>query len=179
MSLKSDDERYGAVATALHWSIALLILCLLASGYLSDVLPKPTAIQLHKATGIVVLGLTALRVLWWIADPRRPGDAGLTWEKWPSRLVKWALIGLGLALPMSGWLMSSAADKPITLYGLMQIPLLVAPDKGLAHQFREIHETLALGLSLLLAMHVGGALRHHILLKDGILLRMMPWHKAA
>lgn len=179
MSVKSDDARYGLVASALHWSIATLILCLIASGYLGDVLPKPAAIQLHKATGLMVLGLTVLRGLWWAADARRPGDDSLSWEKWPSRLTKWALLGLGLALPMSGWLMSSAADKPISLYGLVQVPLLIAPDKALAGMFRQGHETLALGIALLVGLHAAGALRHHILLKDTVLTRMLPWSSKA
>jgi cytochrome b561 len=175
MALKSDDTHYGALARALHWSIAALILGMIATGYIADELPKAAAtpiIHLHKATGLLVLGLAVLRLLWWGADARRPGDDQLTWEKWPSRLAKWSLAGLGLALPVSGWLMSSAADKPFSLYGLFEVPLLLGPDKLLAGLFRETHETLATGLILILGAHVAGALRHHFLLRDGVLGRM-------
>jgi len=177
MSLKSDDERYGAVAQALHWSIAFLLLLMVLSGYLSGTLPKATIVPLHKATGILVLGLTVIRLLWWGLDPNRPGDEMLGWEKIPARLVKWALLFLGLALPLSGWMMSSAAGRPISFYGISDVPLLIGPDRALAGTFYGLHGILALILVAAAALHVAGALRHGIILKDGVLLRMMPAHR--
>ncbi len=173
MSLKSNSDIYGPVARALHWSIALLFLCLLFSGFLSDDLPKPTTIMLHKATGILVFGLGVLRLLWWAADTNRPDDSDLSWEKWPARLTKWTLAALSVVMPLSGWLMSSASDKPIFFYGLFQVPMLVAPDKALGHLFKESHETLGLIVVALLALHVAGAVRHHFITKDRVLLRML------
>lgn len=175
MSLKSDDERYGAVAQALHWSIAFLLLLMVLSGYLFGTLPKATVVPLHKATGILVLGLTVIRLLWWrLADPNRPGDEMLGWEKIPARLVKWVLLFLGLALPLSGWMMSSAAGRPISFYGIFDVPLLIGPDRALAGTFYGLHGILALTLVVVAALHVAGALRHGLILKDGVLLRMMP-----
>lgn len=178
MSLKSDDERYGAVAQALHWSIAFLMLLLVLSGYLFDFLPRATVMPLHKATGLLVLGLTVIRLLWWwAADSRRPGDEMLGWEKIPARLVKWALLFLGLALPLSGWAMSSAAGRPTSFYGIVDVPFLIGPDRALAGTFHGLHGMLAMALVVVAALHVAGALRHGIILKDGVLLRMMPGHR--
>lgn len=172
--IKSTEQTYGLVARALHWSIAVLIILMIASGYAAgEVLPKAVVIPLHKSTGIIVLGLSIIRLAWWAMDCVRPGDAELTWEKWPSRLAKWALAGLALAVPVSGWLMSSAADKAITLYGLATVPMLLAPDKELAHTLGEVHETLGSIIAIILAVHVVGALRHHYVLKDQILSRML------
>lgn len=171
--IKSTENTYGMVARALHWSIAILIVLMIASGYAAgEVLPKAVLIPLHKSTGIIVLGLSIARLAWWAMDCVRPGDADLTWEKWPSRLAKWALAGLGLALPVSGWLMSSAADKAVTLYGLVAVPMLLAPDKELAHALGEVHETLGSIIAIILAAHVAGALRHRYILKDHIFSRM-------
>ena len=95
-------------------------------------------------------------------------------EKYLARLVKWALAAVGIIMPLSGWLMSSAADKPIMFFGLFQVPPLLAPDKPLAHLFKESHETIAIVLVVLLGLHVAGALRHHFLVKDNVLTRMLP-----
>jgi len=172
MSLKSDSVTYGLGARALHWAIALFILCLIASGYLADDLKG--IIPTHKAVGILVLVLASLRLLWWLLDAKRPGDDEMGPEKYLARLVKWALAAVGLVMPLSGWLMSSAADKPIMFFGLFQVPPLLAPDKELAHLFKESHETIASVLVILLALHVAGALRHHFLVKDNVLTRMLP-----
>lgn len=173
MGVASDEISYGLVARALHWSIALLILCLLASGFLADSLPKGT-VPLHKAAGILVLGLGVLRVLWWLLDRDRPGHDSLGWQHWLAVLVQWALILLGLAMPVSGWLLSSAAGRPIGFFGLGEVPLLIDPDKALAGLFREAHGVMGLTLALLVGLHVAGALYHHLILGDGTLLRMAP-----
>ena len=90
-------------------------------------------------------------------------------------LGKWALAALSVGVPLSGWLMSSAADKPIFFYGLFQVPMLVAPDKALGHLFKESHELLGLTTALLVALHVAGAIRYHFIVKDRVLLRMLGW----
>lgn len=172
MAIKSDSAAYGLLTRALHWSIAAFIICLIASGWLADDF-KPI-IPIHKATGILVLVLSITRLAWWLLDGPRPGDDDLHWEKWPSRLAKWSLAALGLIMPLSGWLMSSAADKPISFYGLFTVPPLLSPDKDLAHLFKESHETLGTVIALILAAHVLGALRHHFITKDNVLIRMLP-----
>ena len=176
MSVKSSAHNYGLIARLLHWSVAVLIITMVAMGYLIGELPKPNAIvviHIHKATGILTLVLASARLAWWAADAVRPGDAELTWEKWPSRLVKWGLAAFSVIMPVTGWLMSSAADKPISFFDLFQVPLLIAPDKELAHLFKETHDTLGLIIAVVIAVHVAGALRHHFILKDRVLARML------
>lgn len=174
MPLKSTEQTYGSVARALHWGIALLIVLQIVTGYgAGEIMSKDLAFGVHKPTGMVILVLIVARLAWMVLDATRPGDAELAWEKWPSRLVKWGMLALSLALPISGWLMSSAADKPISLYGLYTFPSLTAPDKSFAHDMGELHETLGTLIALALAAHVAGALRHHYLLKDRILDRML------
>jgi len=172
MSLKSDSLSFGGLARFLHWGVAILIIALIVSGELAD--DVKAIIPPHKAAGILVLALATTRLLWWAVDRARPGDEELSWEKWPSRLAKWGLAALTITMPMSGWLMSSAAQKPIIFFGLFQVPYLVDGDKELAHMFKEGHEAMASVLILLLAAHVVGALRHHFILKDGILVSMLP-----
>lgn len=176
MSLKSDGETYGLATRNIHWLIAVIILCLIASGYLHEILKDiVTVIPTHKAAGILVLALGLARLLWWPFDGPRPDlkDSN-AFELWLSTLVKWALAAVGILMPLSGWLMSSAADKPISFFGLFPVPLLISPDKEMAHFFMECHGTIAILLVVLLVLHVAGALRHHFLLKDDVLIRMLP-----
>lgn len=175
MSMKSDATIYGIPARALHWLIAALFLYMFASGLFGEALGPWASIPVHKGVGILVLALTALRFVWWVADRARPDDALLAWEKWPSRLVKWALLALSVTLPMSGWMLSSAAGRPIQIFGLIDVPLLLSePNRELAGKVAEAHEIMAFAAIALVVLHLGAALRHHFMLKDGILRRMWP-----
>jgi cytochrome b561 len=177
MSAFSTQDRYGTVARLLHWGIAAAILVLLATGLVADDLPKElkaSVIPFHKALGMIALGLGVIRVAWWAADRSRPGDEDLQWEKWPAKLTKLALLGFGIALPLTGYFMSAYAGRPIVLFGLIDVPLLVAPNRETAHDFKEFHEMLANGLIGLVGLHLAGALFHHFVRKDGILRRMLP-----
>jgi len=172
MTFKSDGEVYGKGTRALHWLTAIIIIALIGCGYLLDDLKFLT--PTHKAIGILALTLGLLRLVWWLFDGPRPGLEGKAYEVLLAKAVKLGLLLVGLAMPLSGWLMSSAADKPISFFGLFTVPPLVAPDKEMAHFFKGWHENIAVLLILLLALHVVGALRHHFLLKDNVLRRMLP-----
>jgi cytochrome b561 len=173
MAIDTQPATYGQLTRTLHWSLAVLIFCLIVTGYLAD--DVKAVIPLHKAVGMAVLVLSIARLLWWPLDTSRPNDEDLHWEKWPARLAKWSLAILGLAQPLSGWAMSSAAGKPIVFFGLFTVPSLLDPDKGLAGLFKDVHETLATLLWMVVALHVLGALRHHFIVKDAVLVRMLPW----
>ena len=175
MSVTSTRDQYGSVACLLHWAVAVLILALLFTGLFDDFLPKQPTIAFHKALGIVTLALVLTRLAWWAVDRVRPDNEDLPpLMKWSAKLVKLALGAFSVLLPLSGWLMSSAAAKPILLFGLATVPPLLGPDKALAHLFKEFHELVADGLLALLAVHIGAALYHHIVLKDTVLRRILP-----
>ncbi|MEI6558024.1 MAG: cytochrome b [Rhodospirillaceae bacterium] len=175
MSVTSTPDRYGSVARLLHWILAALILTLLFTGLFDDVLPKQPTIAFHKALGIITLVLALARLVWWAIDRSRPDNEDLApLMKWSAKLVKLLLAVFSVLLPLSGWLMSSAAAKPILLFGLATVPPLLGPDKQLAHLFKEIHELVADGLLGLVALHFGAALYHHLVLKDAVLRRILP-----
>jgi len=81
---------------------------------------------------------------------------------------------LMLAIPLSGWIMSSAKGVQTVWFGVLPLPDLVARDKALGHQLEELHSALAVGLMVLVGVHVAAALYHYRVLKDDILQRMMP-----
>jgi cytochrome b561 len=78
-------------------------------------------------------------------------------------------------MPLTGWLMSSASNYPVSWFGLVQLPDLVAPDPALKKLLHEVHETLSKILIALAGLHVAGALKHQFLDRDGLMFRMLPW----
>jgi cytochrome b561 len=166
------------MAMALHWGMALLILALLLLGVLAANWPlSPLKLKLffwHKSLGLLVLALTAPRLLWRALDtrPAWPPDMPLG-ERRLARLAHAALYGLMLALPLSGWLINSAADLPFRVFGLWPLPALVPPDEALKVLAQGAHLALVLALLALLAAHVAAALRHHRR-GDGVLAAMLP-----
>ena len=126
----------------------------------------------HKAFGILVLGLALLRIIWRLSN-KTPNLAIPKLELIAARLAHVGLYALMLAMPLSGWLMSSAAGLPPSFFGLFTLPSLVAPSDELRHVFGFMHQWFAYGLIALIAVHTLAALKHHFIDKDDILRRML------
>lgn len=183
----TNETRYGAVAMSLHWVTALLILSLLALGWTMTGLPPGSPqqfklFQLHKSLGVTVFVLTAVRLAWRLHHgvPALPASMP-DWERKAALLGHLGLYALAFGLPLTGWAVvsSSPFNIPTYLFGVVPLPhiwfLAEAQDKKtLSHFLGEVHELAAFGLVGLLAVHVGAALRHHFVLKDDILRRMLP-----
>lgn len=179
MQWRNTDARYGAVSKLFHWVMALGIIGMLGVGlYMTDLPMSPDKFEiygLHKAIGAVILFLAVLRVLWRFTAhvPALPSDMP-RWQVWGAHLSHLALYGFLFAMPVTGWLMSSAAGFPVSVFGLFTLPNLVAPNDELRVLFATAHEWLAFGLMALIAAHLGAALEHHFLRRDNILRRMLP-----
>lgn len=169
-------ERYNRGARALHWIIALMVIANLASGLLNDALEDVVRlIPLHKSIGITVLALTLVRIAWrftWRAPPHPAGLSRL--EITAARGVQGLFYGLMLAMPLSGWIMTSAGKYPLSWFGLADLPKLAVTRTDPAYLVaREAHEILGWLFLMLAVLHVAAALRHHFLLRDNVLKRMM------
>lgn len=168
--------RYTSVARALHWVIALLILTNFFFGFAHDALPKDWAVMpVHKSIGLTVLALTLLRIMWRLTHRAPPLPAAMpAWEKGAAHLTHFAFYALMLILPLSGWIMSSAGPRPLSLFFLFDVPkFAVAKGDAIVGISHEAHELLPWLWVALILLHVGAALRHHFLLRDGILRRML------
>lgn len=171
------NTTYTPVAKSLHWLMALMILPLLVLGiYMHDLPLSPQKLELyawHKWAGVTVFLLVWLRLAWRFTHrpPALPESMAA-----PMRLAAHAghaaLYGLMIAIPLSGWLMSSAKGFQTVWFGVLPIPDLVGKDKELGHLLEEMHEALNLLLMLTLGGHVVAALWHHFVLKDDTLRRM-------
>lgn len=171
-------EAYGCVARFLHWGIALMIVVLLGVGlYMSDLEASPfkfTLYGMHKSFGVLVLGLMVFRLFWRVFVSPAPASMAshAPWERMLSRAVHYVFYVVLIAMPFSGWLMSSAAGYPVEMFGVFSLPALVGPDKELAGIMREIHEVLGNIIIALIALHVAGVLKHLFIDRDGTLHRM-------
>ncbi len=179
--------RYTRVAIGLHWLIAAGIFVLIALGLAMTQLKLPASTmfrlyQLHKSVGITVLLAVLARVAWRLGHPPPPLPAGLpAYERRAAGGTHLLLYVLMLFLPLTGWAMVSASpfNIPTVLFGVVPWPHLPVVST-LAHKapveaaFKAIHTYAAWALIALLALHTGAALRHHFVLRDGVLARMLP-----
>jgi cytochrome b561 len=177
------NERYTSTAIVLHWLMAILLVCLFALGlYMHDLPLTPWKLKLfswHKWGGVTVFLLVTLRLVWRINH--RPPELPATMPRL-MRLAAHAGHGLlyllMIAIPLSGWLMSSAKGVQTVYFGVLPLPDLLEKDKELGYLLTEVHEWLNWLLAATVAGHVAAALKHHFVDKDGVLMRMLPRHSS-
>lgn len=167
---------YTRTAVLLHWLVALLIFAAFPLGlYMADLPLSPTKLKLfsyHKWMGITALLLVAIRLAWRAGHPAPAAPDGPRWQQVAAAAVHHLLYLLMLAVPLSGWLMSSAKGFQTVWFGILPLPDLVGKDKELGNLLKEVHEVLNYTLLTLVAAHVLAALKHHFIDRDGLLNRM-------
>ncbi len=170
---------YTRTAVALHWIMALLILATLPLGLIMTEMPlSPQKLQYyswHKWLGVTVFGLAVLRLTWRATHPAPPLPASVpAWQRQAAHALHWALYALMLAIPLAGWLMSSAKGVQTVYLGVLPIPDLLSKDEALGEVLAAVHAWLAYVLIALLVVHVAAALKHHFIDRDDVLRRMLP-----
>lgn len=177
-----DVTVYSQGSKILHWIIAVLVILMLAVSFFLEDVPETyigTAYMLHKSLGLTVLALMLIRLYWIVrfGKPPLPTSAP-AWERILSRAVQWSFYVLLIIQPISGWVLSAAADRMPTFFGLFKVPTLgIAPNESLDHVSKFVHEKIAWLLVFLVFLHLCGALKHHFINKDGVLRRMLPHDK--
>src|SRR5579863_5067280 len=182
MAMRNTTHRWGTLAQLFHWVIVLLIVAQFTLATLWDDLPngpkKLTLLARHKSIGITVLILALLRLGWRWANPTPALPDDLTpYERTLARLTHALLYVLLFAVPLTGWMMSSARGFPVSWFGFFQLPDLVPKNKSIYDALLETHEALQWVLYSVVALHVLAALKHHFMLKDNVLKRMLPFTK--
>lgn len=174
-------SRYRPLARALHWLLALLIVGNFALGvYMSELPFSPARLQYyswHKWAGVVVLALSALRLLNRLLSPPPALPVAIEaamprWQRLVHQATHHALYLLFFAVPLTGWAFSSAAGFPVVLFGVLPLPDFVPVSESLADVLKELHEISALSMAALVLLHVAGALKHHFMDRDGLMQRM-------
>ena len=177
--LTNTADAWGAPAKLFHWTVALLILVQIDLGFAAALWRlSPLKLELfvwHKSTGVLILVLMLARLAWRLAN-RSPALPPQTpaWERFAAQASHAALYVLAIALPLSGWVINSAAGVPFSVFWLVPLPPIVAPDEHVEEIAKLVHFSLLVALCLLLAVHIGAALRHHLIKRNDVLLRMLP-----
>lgn len=177
MQIKNSGTRFGIVAIALHWLVAFLIIGLLALGLYMVTLPisleKLRLYGWHKEYGLLVLFLALFRIIWRLCN-QLPELESLPWlEKIAARSMHWAFYLFMFAMPITGWLITSAAGLPASFFGLFTLPNLVAPGEQSRILFQWVHHWLGYALIAAILLHTAAALKHHFINRDNILRRMV------
>ena len=190
MALRNGPDSWGWMARLLHWSMAVLIVFMMALGTYTDNAELPLArkfelVQLHKSVGATVLALALLRLAWRWVNPTPEQPAGTPgWQLRAGRVSHVALYALMIAVPLSGWLMASAsplndaglgeARVPNMVWGLFEMPdPFPTGSEALTDTFLAVHVTLVTLLFVVMLVHVGAALKHHFRDRDAVLRRMV------
>lgn len=181
---RNPPSGYGPMAKLFHWLVAALLVAQYAVAWTMPGIRPGTAnaglVAAHLSLGTAILAVVIARLLWreTHAVPAAPSD--LAWPmRMLSRLTHYGLYALLLVLPVLGWISASARGFAVSLAGVLPLPALSGVDHALAARTGGLHGTLALALLGLVGLHVGGALYHGVVRRDGVLGRMLPGRSAA
>ncbi len=169
-------DSFSGLQRALHWLMAIMVLTMLFIGVSMVITLKPrflTLISIHRPLGIAILALAVLRlgVRWRLGAPPLPEDLPWT-QALAAKLSHVVLYGLLIAMPLAGWGMLSAGGYPIVLYDSLHLPKILPHDDQLHSILQTTHTVLAYMLFATILLHVGAALYHVSIRRDGVFRAM-------
>lgn len=172
-----SEPKYPLVMRSLHWLVLLAVAIAVASIEIHDFFPKGSAARdavfvIHQTAGLSVLALMVLRVLARLSTQAPPPVPGSLLMQRAARLTHGALYVLMVGMPILGVLALAWAGKPIQPFGL-SLSLPVAQDKPLGSLLKEVHESGATVVYIVVGLHAAAALWHEFILKDRLLRRML------
>lgn len=182
MAWKNTDNRYGSLSIGLHWVMLLLLAAVYACIELREFYPKGSALRDALKTWHFMLGLSVFVLVWirlaarLIGSTPRIEPAPSPLQLMLAKIIHLALYAFMIGMPIAGWLILSAAGKPIPFFSL-QLPALIGENKELAETIAEIHETIGSAGYYLIGLHAVAALFHHYIVRDNTLLRILPHQK--
>jgi cytochrome b561 len=183
----SPGTRYGGVAIALHWLLALAIVGAFGVGlYVSGLAFSPQKVKMiswHKWAGITILALSGLRLLWRLTHRPPPLSPAVLaamppWQEQAYHGTHFGMYLLFFTVPLLGWAYSSAVGVHVVWFGVLPLPDLVPVNKEFGMLvLKPLHQAAAYLLAALVVLHVAAALKHQFVDRDGLLLRMLPWSR--
>lgn len=171
------NSHFAPLARLLHWLMAVLLLAMLfiGAGMVASVSERHEwLLHLHKPLGIALLALVVIRLLVRFSTRQPPLPADLPpVQVLAAKASHWLLYALMLAMPLLGWAMISAAGDPVMLGSSLQLPSIVPANAQLFAFLRKAHGYLAYLLFLTVLVHLGAALFHGLIRRDGVLQSML------
>lgn len=178
MKWGNSATRWGLASRILHWFMAIAILFMFCLGItMINMRLSPEKLEMfmvHKSTGMLLLLAVIIRVLWRIINPPPKFPTFISRNQQQMvRLGQMLMYILLFCIPISGWVINSAANFPLHWFGLFQIPAITEPNIAVEEMAKTVHFTLICILGVLILGHVAAALHHHFILKNDVLRRML------
>jgi cytochrome b561 len=167
----SGHAQFTPFSRILHWTMAVLVLAMLfiGIGMVASLADYHRLVSIHRPLGIAILVLVAVRLVNRLLNPPPPlPEAMPSWQRFAAHGSHIVLYALMFALPIVGWAMLSAARYPIVLYGSLQLPPILPHDVALYAMLRTTHTVLAFLLFATFLAHLGAALMHALIFRDGV-----------
>lgn len=177
--VKITGTRYGSIAQFFHWCTAILVLVAFLYGPGGPEQRVYSSVhefdrRLHETLGLCVFMLTVIRLLWRTLDTRPVAPPVARWMSVTATVVQWLLYLLLLALPLTAVTGAWLEGHPLTLVAGVEIPPLIGASHGTGAIFASLHKWLGDTIMWLAGLHALAALLHHIVLKDDVLITMLP-----
>jgi cytochrome b561 len=179
VAIRNTRDRFGAVTRLLHWVIALLIIALICLGKYMVGLTYfdrwyNSSLSWHKALGMIVLGLGLAKIGWQLYSPLPAHPASLKpWERIGATLMHRLLLTMMVLIPATGYLVSTSEGSGIAVFNWFVVPALFPVSTKLRDLAIAVHFYLAYGTALVLIGHIGAALKHQFMDRDGTLVKML------
>jgi len=175
----ASSTRYGGVAIGLHWLIAVAIIGSFSVGlYMADLPLSPLKLKLyswHKWAGVTIFLFVVLRLGWRLFHRPPEMPTGMAaWQRKAAEATHVLLYLLMFAVPLTGWLMSSAKGFQTVWFGVLPLPDLLDKNKELGDLLQQVHLLFNFSMAALVVAHLGAALKHHFIDRDDVLVRMLP-----
>jgi cytochrome b561 len=177
--MSTPRRQFTAFSRLLHWTMAVMILTMLCIGVsmVVSLADYHVLVSIHRPLGIAILVLVVVRfVNRLVHSPPPLPDTMSRGERLAATATEYLMYGLMFFLPLVGWGMLSAARYPIVLYGSLHLPFILPHDAMLYAVLRKTHTILAYLFFLTFVAHFGAILFHTLIVRDGILKRMVPWN---
>jgi cytochrome b561 len=178
MSTTSNPTQFALLSRILHWLMAALLVAMLFIGVamVSSLGDYHQLVTIHRPLGILILILAAIRLVTRLSTrlPEFPSTMAES-ERVIAKISERLLYTLFIVLPLVGWAMLSAGNYPIVMFGSVHLPPILPARPELYATLRQTHTILAYLLFLTFLAHAGGVLFHTLVLRDGLLNRMVPW----
>ena len=177
MRWRNSIGHWGLISKLFHWLMAISILFMAGLGLtMINVRLSPMKLEMfivHKSLGILLLAMAIMRIAWRFANPTPALPESMSRrEILFARFTHVWIYVLLIGIPLSGWVINSAADFPLRWFGLFEIPSIAAPSIEVEEFAKKTHMVLLIALGVTIGGHIFAALRHHIVLGDNILRRM-------
>src|SRR6516162_8965307 len=177
--MPNQRTQFTALMRILHWAVAAMVLTMLGLGVtmVASLADYHVLVSIHRPLGVAILILVVVRFVVRRLSRLPPFPPTMSrLERGAAEASEYAMYGLMFALPLVGWSMLSAARYPVVLFGSVHLPFILPHDALLYAILRRTHTVLAYLLFLTILAHFGAILFHTLIVRDGMLFRMVPWN---